>query len=285
MPVKSWRIDVDTTTRSALLARSDTKSRSQCRIPVAQPARHRENSRETPDTGGPSFGLGAKGSKTLPPTECASGSTSDGRGRVNYKIREPLADWDVLLKDYHEGYIDWAEYERNQVILARNAFGKAGGAKLGRGGNALFAGLLSCGRRGRRLHVVYAGRISCPAYRGRRTGPSLRRVWLGRHYAGRAAEPRSAGARRHADASNPFSAELNAALWVAKTVAEGRTGDLFYTMNKEASGDDLGLTLQTGFLTKALVGCSRRPESISMWTPLSEARAAATLAGCSPAFC
>ncbi|PIE06458.1 MAG: hypothetical protein CSA74_12425 [Rhodobacterales bacterium] len=57
-----------------------------------------------------------------------------------------------------------------------------------------------------------------------------------------------------ADAANPFSAKLNAALWTAKPVAEGGTGDLFYTMNKEAAGDDLGLTLQTGFITKALVG-------------------------------
>jgi hypothetical protein len=56
-----------------------------------------------------------------------------------------------------------------------------------------------------------------------------------------------------ADSANPFSAKLNAALWTAKTAAEGGTGDLFYTMNKEAAGDDLGLTLQTG-LTKALVG-------------------------------
>ncbi len=57
-----------------------------------------------------------------------------------------------------------------------------------------------------------------------------------------------------ADAANPFSAKVNAALWTARTVAEGGTGDLFYTMNKEAAGDDLGLTLQTGFVTKALVG-------------------------------
>jgi hypothetical protein len=57
-----------------------------------------------------------------------------------------------------------------------------------------------------------------------------------------------------ADTSNPFAAKLNAALWTARTVAEGGTGDLFYTMNKEAAGDDLGLTLQTGFVTKALVG-------------------------------
>ncbi len=57
-----------------------------------------------------------------------------------------------------------------------------------------------------------------------------------------------------ADTANPFSAKLNAALWTAKTVTEGGTGDLFYTMNKEAAGDDLGLTLQTNFVTKALVG-------------------------------
>ena len=52
-----------------------------------------------------------------------------------------------------------------------------------------------------------------------------------------------------ADTSNPFSAKLNAALWTARTVAEGGTGDLFYTMNKEAVGDDLGLTLRTGLVT------------------------------------
>ena len=57
-----------------------------------------------------------------------------------------------------------------------------------------------------------------------------------------------------ADAANPFSAKLNGALWTARTVGEGGTGDLFYTMNKEAAGDDLGLTLQTAYVTKALLG-------------------------------
>jgi len=57
-----------------------------------------------------------------------------------------------------------------------------------------------------------------------------------------------------ADAANPFSAKLNAALWTARTVGEGGTGDLFYTMNKDSAGDDLGLTLQTAYVTKALLG-------------------------------
>ncbi|MDZ4128655.1 MAG: DUF2793 domain-containing protein, partial [Hydrogenophaga sp.] len=56
------------------------------------------------------------------------------------------------------------------------------------------------------------------------------------------------------DAANPFSAKLNAALWTAKTVAEGGTGDLFYTMNKAAAGGDLGIMLQTSFSTRALLG-------------------------------
>ena len=57
-----------------------------------------------------------------------------------------------------------------------------------------------------------------------------------------------------ADAGNPFAAKLNAALWTAKTAAEGGTGDLFYTMNKEAAGGDLGCVFQTGFSTRALLG-------------------------------
>ena len=89
----------------------------------------------------------------------------DGRAHVSYKHRKRLEDWDVLLKDHHEGYITWVEYERNQALLARNAFGKAGGAKSGRGGGALLTGMLTCGKCGMKLRVVYAGRTSRPVYR------------------------------------------------------------------------------------------------------------------------
>lgn len=57
-----------------------------------------------------------------------------------------------------------------------------------------------------------------------------------------------------ADAANPFSAKLNKALWTAKTVAEGGDGDLFYAMNKEGGTDDVGVLLQSGFVTKTLLG-------------------------------
>ena len=49
-----------------------------------------------------------------------------------------------------------------------------------------------------------------------------------------------------ADATNPFSAKLNKALWTAKTAAEGGDGDLRYTMNKETATDVLSLLMQTG---------------------------------------
>ena len=82
----------------------------------------------------------------------------DGRARTSYGHRKPLEAWEVLLKNHHDGYIDWAEFERNQKQLAGNAFGVLGGPKSGRGGRALLAGLLSCGRCGRRLVVSYSGR-------------------------------------------------------------------------------------------------------------------------------
>jgi hypothetical protein len=82
----------------------------------------------------------------------------------------------------------------------------------------------------------------------------LRRRGLGRLHPVGAAEPRAAGGWKDSGCGSPFSARLNAALWTAKTVAEGGTGNLFYAMKKEAAGDILGLTLQTGFVTKAQVG-------------------------------
>jgi DNA invertase Pin-like site-specific DNA recombinase len=89
----------------------------------------------------------------------------DGRARKTYGHYRPLQDCEILLKDHHEGYIDWEEFERNQKQLAANAYGRKDGAKSGRGGRALLAGLLVCRRCGRRLNVVYTGRGGLPVYR------------------------------------------------------------------------------------------------------------------------
>jgi hypothetical protein len=57
-----------------------------------------------------------------------------------------------------------------------------------------------------------------------------------------------------ADATNPFAAKLNKALWTARTVAEGGDGDLRYTLNKEGAADVLSLLFQSGFSGRAEIG-------------------------------
>ena len=88
----------------------------------------------------------------------------DGRARKTYGHYRPLRECEIFLKDHHEGYIDWLEFERNQKQLAANAFRKKGDAKSGRGGRSLLVGLLTCGRCGRRLKVAYKGRYPYPVY-------------------------------------------------------------------------------------------------------------------------
>jgi DNA invertase Pin-like site-specific DNA recombinase len=90
----------------------------------------------------------------------------EGRARTTYKHRKPFDQWDVIIKEHHEGYIEWSEFERNQKLLAANTYGKVDGVKSGRGGRSLLPGLLLCGRCGRRLKVVYSGRApGQPVYR------------------------------------------------------------------------------------------------------------------------
>src|SRR5580692_5491133 len=93
-------------------------------------------------------------------------SVEEGRKRVRRGLRRPLAEWDVLLKDQHDGYISWAEFERNQSVIADNATGKGSAVTRGaaRHGELLLAGLLRCGHCGRKMYVAYggkAGRYHC----------------------------------------------------------------------------------------------------------------------------
>src|SRR3981081_1599858 len=92
-------------------------------------------------------------------------SIVDGRARKSYGHHKRLDAWEVFINDHHEGYISWVEYERNQTLLAGNAYGRVGDTKSGRGGRALLAGLICCARCGRRLCVAYTGRYPRPVYR------------------------------------------------------------------------------------------------------------------------
>ena len=56
-------------------------------------------------------------------------SIENGRKCVTRGSRRPMGEWDVLLKDQHEVYIDWSDFERNQRVIADNATGKGGAVR------------------------------------------------------------------------------------------------------------------------------------------------------------
>src|SRR5258706_3140022 len=84
--------------------------------------------------------------------------------------------WEVFIKDHHEGYISWVEYERNQALLAGNNYGRVGDTKSGRGGRALLGGLICCARCGRRLTRASNRRNTLAGYTGDKLhGPPVER--------------------------------------------------------------------------------------------------------------
>jgi excisionase family DNA binding protein len=81
-----------------------------------------------------------------------------GRKRIVRGFRKDSDSWEVLIRDHHQGYISWADFERNQRLIADNANGKSFMSRGSiRRGEALLAGLLRCGHCGRKLHVAYSG--------------------------------------------------------------------------------------------------------------------------------
>ena len=88
-------------------------------------------------------------------------SVENGRKRIRRGVHRPMAEWDVLIKEHHEAYITWDEFERNQHVIANNATGKGSATVKGavRRGELLLPGLLRCGHCGRKLHVSYSGKL------------------------------------------------------------------------------------------------------------------------------
>jgi len=83
----------------------------------------------------------------------------DGRARKTSGHRRGMADWNVLIRDHHEGYLTWAEFEEHQTMLRENAhMQKRAARKAARGGRALLTGLVRCGLCGRMMRVFYGMR-------------------------------------------------------------------------------------------------------------------------------
>lgn len=83
----------------------------------------------------------------------------DGRLAKKRTTQLPRDQWEVLIKDHHEGYISWEQYEQNRRQLADNCTMKPQirGHGAAREGATLLAGLLRCSRCGRRMRVAYSG--------------------------------------------------------------------------------------------------------------------------------
>jgi DNA invertase Pin-like site-specific DNA recombinase len=90
----------------------------------------------------------------------------DETGTIRKRVRKlPRAQWAVLIREHHPGYIDWETYEANQTRLAQNTRPRPhqGGGAV-REGSALLQGLATCGQCGRRLRTHYSGNNATPGY-------------------------------------------------------------------------------------------------------------------------
>ncbi len=85
-----------------------------------------------------------------------------------------MKDWDILIKDHHEGYISWKEYEENLEVMRNNKISR-GEEGLGavRKGKGLLVGMMRCQRCGRKMCIRYSGKgksamYFCPGEFGQR---------------------------------------------------------------------------------------------------------------------
>jgi len=92
----------------------------------------------------------------------------NGCKRIVQKVHRNPEDWRVLIRDNHEGYITWDEYEKNRSLIAANEPALKGAV---RNGGALLTGLLRCGHCTHKLQVVYSGNGKVGRYlcQGRRS--------------------------------------------------------------------------------------------------------------------
>ncbi len=55
---------------------------------------------------------------------CMDGHALDARADLtSTQLKVAQSDWQVLIRGAHVGYIDWDEFERNQVTLRQSATG------------------------------------------------------------------------------------------------------------------------------------------------------------------
>jgi DNA invertase Pin-like site-specific DNA recombinase len=105
--------------------------------------------------------------------------TVDPDGTVhNSLVERPRAEWPVLIRDHHEGYIAWPDYLANEKKLAANQTNA--GARPPREGGALCQGIIYCGSCGKPMRTNYHDddhpAYECSGRADKLTTPSCRSV-------------------------------------------------------------------------------------------------------------
>ena len=93
--------------------------------------------------------------------------TLDAAGQRKRRTRKLAPEeWQVLIREHHQGFIGWDTYENNRVRIAANTKPQPHRAGSGavREGGALLQGIAMCGHCGRKLRTHYTGRTASPGY-------------------------------------------------------------------------------------------------------------------------
>jgi len=110
---------------------------------------------------------------------CATRKKVDADGNVRtVTTKLPRAQWPVLIKDHHPGYITWEEYLAIEARLA--ASHTAAGARPVREGTALCQGIIICGGCGGPMAASYHGddraSYECHSHRDGKKTPGCRSI-------------------------------------------------------------------------------------------------------------
>jgi excisionase family DNA binding protein len=93
-------------------------------------------------------------------------------------VERSRANWPVLIKDHHDGYITWADFLANEAKLAANRTNA--GARPPREGCALAQGIIACGSCGKPMRTNYhtdqRPSYECSSRADRLTTPTCRSV-------------------------------------------------------------------------------------------------------------
>ena len=110
---------------------------------------------------------------------CVTRKKIDADGNVRTVTADlPRAQWPVLIKDHHPGYITWEEYLAIEARLAANHTGGGGGPV--REGTALCQGIILCGGCGGPMAANYHGddraSYECHSHRDGKKTPGCRSI-------------------------------------------------------------------------------------------------------------